>query len=163
MEPYDGWQRRLAALMEAYPRILRPPMDNASWPAGWDAILHELCGQLDAALTDEQAAAFEVVQIKEKFAGLRFYYRFAGTGPLHIDLVTPGEGRTHMTHLPGIADQDGDENASSWPYQSVDVLVQQAAEKSAKTCEMCGAPGSVGGRGWIHVYCEPCRRDGERR
>src|ERR1700722_7599867 len=60
-------------------------------------------------------------QVKQKFAGLRFYYR------------------------------GGDEFCSG--------AIQMAGEMSTRICEECGAPGKVGGRGWIRTLCETHRTE----
>lgn len=37
-------------------------------------------------------------------------------------------------------------------------LIDEAERKSAVTCETCGAPGKVQGRGWLRCSCEACER-----
>lgn len=59
-------------------------------------------------------------QVKEKFAGLRFYHH------------------------------GGDEFC--------DGVIRQAAAMSVRTCEECGAPGTVGGRSWIKTLCDTHRK-----
>ncbi len=59
-------------------------------------------------------------QVKEKFAGLRFYHH------------------------------GGDDFC--------DGVVAMAEAMSMRTCEECGAPGTVGGRGWIKTLCETHRK-----
>lgn len=36
-------------------------------------------------------------------------------------------------------------------------FISLAETMSAVVCEDCGAPGTVGGRGWIRTQCQPCR------
>jgi hypothetical protein len=59
-------------------------------------------------------------QVKEKFAGLRFYHH------------------------------GGDEFC--------DGVLQMAEGMSIRTCEECGAPGTIGGKGWIKTLCETHRK-----
>lgn len=46
-------------------------------------------------------------------------------------------------------------------------LIRETEEKSAETCEGCGAPGVLrhpqGGFGWIHTYCDPCEVEREKQ
>jgi len=62
----------------------------------------------------------KIVQIKEKFAGLRFYY------------------------------DGGDDYVRG--------AVALAEDMSYKTCEECGDPGTVDGKGWLYrTRCQECR------
>lgn len=38
-------------------------------------------------------------------------------------------------------------------------VVQMAEAMSTCICEQCGAPGKIGGRGWIKTLCTPCREN----
>lgn len=42
-------------------------------------------------------------------------------------------------------------------YEEANRYVREAELESARTCEECGAPGKVGGKGWLSVKCESCR------
>ena len=42
-------------------------------------------------------------------------------------------------------------------YDQVYSLIRIAEGKSAKTCELCGAPGEVAGTGWLRCLCPACR------
>ena len=42
---------------------------------GWSELIVALCAHIDAVLKDHPDARFDVVQVKEKFGALRFYYR----------------------------------------------------------------------------------------
>ena len=44
---------------------------------GWFDLLWKLCEDIDKVLKEEKIRDFEIVQVKEKFAGLRFYPRGA--------------------------------------------------------------------------------------
>lgn len=35
-------------------------------------------------------------------------------------------------------------------------MIEMAERVSARTCEECGAPGKMNGKGWLRVRCEPC-------
>lgn len=78
---------------------------------GWDELIFDLCEKLDFI-----KFSGIVMQIKEKFGGLRFY----------VQSATP---------------QD---------YE----LIRAAEEKSYKTCEVCGGPGTPTDKGWIKTVCD---------
>lgn len=74
----------LDALVAKYPSVFKN-MDNGSicsLPTGWYNLMDRLCEDLSVLLDEERAKAteqpeqplFTVLQIKEKFGGLRFYY-----------------------------------------------------------------------------------------
>lgn len=90
---------------------------------GWNQLLSELCERIEAILPHENA--IRVVQIKEKFGGLRFYY----------DLLNDNE------HL----------------FRWIDNIISEAEDKAWRTCETCGQPGEVTGKGWYTVLCKQCK------
>ena len=72
-------------------------------------------------------------QVKEKFGGLRFYYR------INIDDADQAEAL----------------------YKKIHKLVEEAEAKSYETCEKCGKPGSTEHPkkdqfSWIEVLCDDC-------
>lgn len=79
---------------------------------GWYDILNNLCKQIEPLLKEGQF----VVQIKEKFGGLRFYM-----------------------------------NSSN---DKIEGYICEAEKLSFKTCEICGKPGKLNGKGWIRTLCE---------
>lgn len=40
-------------------------------------------------------------------------------------------------------------------------LIDEYEAISERTCEECGAPGTIGGKGWITTRCKGCRNDGK--
>ena len=38
-------------------------------------------------------------------------------------------------------------------------LIEIAERESARTCEVCGAPGRLLGRGWFSTLCDRCRKN----
>jgi len=40
----------------------------------------------------------------------------------------------------------------------MDQIIQKYEEISAKTCEVCGKPGDLGGKYWLSVTCNSCRK-----
>ena len=41
--------------------------------------------------------------------------------------------------------------------EAVDRAVRDAEEEADVTCERCGQPGTLGGKSWVSVQCDPCR------
>jgi hypothetical protein len=67
-------------LIQAHPTLFHPPADAPEraqgYPTcegGWHGLLERLCVRIEAALAEGET--IQVVQIKEKFAGLRFYWQ----------------------------------------------------------------------------------------
>ena len=93
---------------------------------GWFNIIDRLCNNIQKHINnlnrhEELVEQVVVDQIKEKFAGLRFYC----------------------------------EGGDSAIYGMIDM----AESMSEVTCEECGAPGTVYGKGWFRVHCEQHRRE----
>lgn len=71
---------RLDALPTTYPRLF--PNGALPWGFehgdGWSQVVVILSERLDTILQASPGASIEVVQVKEKFGGLRFYYSLHG-------------------------------------------------------------------------------------
>lgn len=67
---------RLDALPSAFPRLFRN--GALAWGFetgdGWGALIELLCVRIDTILQGAPNVAFAVLQVKEKFGQLRFYY-----------------------------------------------------------------------------------------
>lgn len=97
---------------------------------GWNDLIIKLCEEI---LKIPFCDCIEVVQIKSKFGGLRFYYDIS------------------FESLP--EDTINDKIANK-VYEKINKLISEAEEKSYKTCEVCGNPGKVNSKGWVTVLCE---------
>lgn len=68
------------ALMLSYPRLFpKPVVWGLEIGDGWMNIVELLCARINAIVEDDPAASFEVMQVKEKFGKLRFYYQLKTT------------------------------------------------------------------------------------
>src|SRR3546814_1306800 len=80
---------RLNALPAAYPRLFT--RGDLPWGFevgdGWCQLIETLCARLDAILTQAPGATMTVMQVKEKFGGLRFYYRLFKADDATIDAI----------------------------------------------------------------------------
>ncbi len=120
----------LGSLVDRFPRIFRgeEPRCASHVTPGWRTLIFEAFREIDATLTDANAAAFEVHQIKEKFGTLRLYCGGLERTPgVQVTEHLCGERLHGTTH----GDLLGDRVAR---------IVEAAENQSATTCEMCGAP-----------------------
>lgn len=146
-------ERRLAeirALRAEFPRIFKssPGPYDFTTGRGWDSLLRELFTQLDALLNDSQAAAFNFVQIKEKFGGLRAYCSIGGEKEFVANVISE-EGAATLTTRPLAP--------AGFPREEVYAFIAQAEQRASRTCERCGEPGRLTDRrGWRSVRCFRC-------
>lgn len=144
-ETNDQGPDALEVLMVEFPRIFRGTRPYGSHlEAGWVGLVRSLLLDLDAMLLDSQA--FAVLQIKEKFGTLRFYWRLDDQNIVHADLHLP-QGSQRIELPPDVA---------SDLFTRIRLRVTQAEKKSAEVCERCGAPGTLSTRGWWKVRCHSC-------
>jgi hypothetical protein len=140
----------LQQLIDAHPRLMRgkgPAIPGYVRP-GWHPIVMRLLSAIDAMLGDDLAPGFQVIQIKEKFGGLRFYFELKGRKDFTVDVI--GVGRLQIPDL----DEDEQGQAIRPPeLERISVLVQAAEEEASQTCEVCGAPGALAPGGWIATLC----------
>lgn len=141
--------KNLQELINAYPRLMggEGPRAPGYVGFGWHPIVMRLMAAIDALLDDELAQGFRVMQIKEKFGGLRFYVDLNGRTDFTVDLI--GVGRLR------IPDQD-QEGVSARPAEldRIHELIRAAEREAAITCEVCGAPGELRRDGWLLTLCE---------
>lgn len=67
----------LPQLIQTFPRLFKgkQPRSSSEVGQGWYELVKLLCKDIDESLNDEELAQFEVLQIKEKFGSLRFYFK----------------------------------------------------------------------------------------
>jgi len=107
---------------------------------GWHGILERLFAAKPAWIL--------VVQVKEKFGGLRFYL---ADGTVRVDCI----GVASLT-VP--ADQGTFDDEQTTELVAFQKLVSEAEVESFSVCEECGAPGKQQPGRWIRTLCEPCNR-----
>jgi len=137
-------------LVVQFPRLFhgRPPQTWSDFPAGWLGMVADLFTDLDRLLDDRSAEQFEVLQIKEKFAGLRVYWRLGAQQTDVIDLI--GAGST-----PRIDIEPKRPNAT---FGLVKARINEAAVQASKTCQVCGELGGSGqSEGRLQTLCSACR------
>lgn len=89
--------------------------------AGWWKPVLEVLHQVDGLLAREPSASFKVIQLKEKFGGIRLYVDITGSDEF---------------------------------YRECQDVIKHLEESAAKTCEICGQPGSIRHEGWLKTLCD---------
>lgn len=141
---------KIDAVVARFPRLFhdRHPRVWSDLPQGWTDVANRLFADLDAMLDDDAAKRFEVIQIKEKYAGLRVYWSLGGEETLVLDIL--GSGSTQRLDT-GPAEPTA-------LFDRIRARVKQACEQAATTCQRCGnGSASAGGSGWIITLCGTCR------
>lgn len=123
--------------------------------AGWYGLIRAMC----QSITDRYAVEgipVDIVplQLKEKFAALRFYYSFESE-PYHIAAFDCLDG-TSMRFEPGT---DANDEKKSKLRCDIAKIVQSYEEKSKSVCEYCGNEDSAIIRkdmDWRKTLCDTC-------
>ncbi len=101
---------------------------------GWKEILFKLVAELDAIWEGYQGKkgrdCWQLCQAKEKFGGLRFYVDYP---------------------------EDKGED-SERRYRTSRNSVESAEADAGMTCERCGKPGRLAGKGYIATVCDECEK-----
>jgi len=120
---YPG-PERIGNLMAAHPSLFRKS-DQIDFAVGegWKGILTDLCDALEGI----DGADLRVIQVKEKFGGLRFYIQWDYLGPDNDQV----DAEAH-----------------------IDRLIRVAEEKAWETCENGGALGEIKR---MSTLCSTCR------
>jgi hypothetical protein len=148
----------IAALIARFPRIFKAggPRFGITAGAGWNALLTELFDRIDRLLDDRHVAQFRIVQIKEKFGGLRVYYQVGDDAHAVLDVVSADGVSSTRVLSP---------SEEGFPRAAIDRCIAEAAALAIETCERCGNPGELREGGWMRVLCERCNlalADGNR-
>ncbi len=121
------------------------PSIDSHCPVGWDPILGQALSELHE-LGERRSVGISIVQIKEKFAELRVYFRVAGEpDQVQFDIVG-SDGRVVSARSPRAS-------ADSVRAEAM-AIVNRASEESRSACQVCGQPGSVRPGGWLRVFCD---------
>lgn len=99
--------------------------------AGWWKILLEGFDRIEAILKEVPDTFIAILQVKEKFGGLRVYTDLRRSNGDRLDW-----GEHEELH------------------NRVGIVIEEMEYKAAITCEMCGEPGESRGGGWIKTLCD---------
>jgi hypothetical protein len=147
-------------LVAAHPLLFRgvPPAVPSNLPDGWYGLVHKLCLDIEGSLGDDGCIVLRVEQFKERRGRLRFYYSIAGAQDRILDIHSREGDRTIVVEAEGPA-----------ALVAVRKLVELAVQASARTCQVCGAPGEqVVCSVWAATLCtehaaalRPCDNEGD--
>ena len=134
----DAGAARLLLLKRQFPHQFPRPDYQYSWPVGWQQLVQRACGILHHHHPESSW-----VQIKEKFGGLRLYFR---GGPIRADI----HDRNGLISLPVWAD---DPPHATECYALIAVIESE----SQSTCGCCSAPGDLArAGGYVITLCTAC-------
>ena len=128
------WKEQLGDLYEHFYTDVQL---GASIGLGWIELYVNAAKKIKAVLDANPEFRCKIVQVKEKFGGLRLYTQMFSEGmaddPDGDLLLDP-----RHNDLTGL----------------IEAIITEAEEVASRTCETCGAPGcQVSATGWIHVAC----------
>jgi len=118
MRSYEDYEK----LVEKYPSLY----GNSFYfecAIGWYDLIDELSGKIVGLSKN-----FKAEQVKEKFGGLRFYYRYETDNEYTEEEIGKLEEATKI-----VADYE---------------------DKSFGVCEVCGQSGEVRKKGWVQTLCD---------
>ena len=121
---------------------------------GWYGLIHDLCESITKIYeSEEMPIDIVVLQVKQKFATLRFYYEFDDT-PCPIQALDFLGNETSLRLTP---DNSIDEKKQKL-RKDIAALVRFYEKKSASICEICGIEGERRKVTpyYVRTLCERC-------
>ena len=142
----------ISALVKKFPRLFhnKSPQVMSDLPCGWVDLVDRLFVDLDAMLDDRQAKRFKIIQIKEKFAGLRVYWQLGSEKTVVLDFIS-SQSVQRLDTRPA---------EPTNAFDQITTRVRQAGAEAAWTCQHCGRPGDRAQQapGWMITLCDACRK-----
>ncbi|MBL8474602.1 MAG: hypothetical protein JNK71_00830 [Methyloversatilis sp.] len=143
-----------------------PQYIGTSIPPGWNHVVERALERVRDALTPEEMAAFQWVQIKEKFGRLCMYWNSA---VVSVSLISEDGVRRVAIDTSVEDDQTDDDSEESEDIkvasedgkrmlavlrEKVDAIVQVAEIEARRTCQCCGEPGRLYYGGCWATLCD---------
>lgn len=124
---------------------------------GWYTLIHELCQAITDRYEKEGVPVdMTVLQIKEKFASLRFYYTYEKQSA-HSVQALDFFGKESIRLIPG--DKNSDPSMKKL-RSDIAEIVSAFESKSQEICEFCGEKGAVRkDLNWIKTLCDRCYKN----
>ncbi|MDE2106166.1 MAG: hypothetical protein KGL39_53580 [Patescibacteria group bacterium] len=110
--------------------------------AGWHGLLERLFAVKPLGL--------KIVQVKEKFGGLRVYTSLM---PVRADVIGVGSFVLPDTRPVDVESLAKDQQERVLEFEA---LIQAAEIESFQICETCGAPGHLRPHPWLLTLCDAC-------
>ncbi len=136
-------KQRVQALYRQYQDWLEPV--GFKWGAyelesipGWLSFIQGLLVGIRKHLTPAKPDTFRIVQVKEKFGTLSFYYQGQD---VFVDQLGAGPSTSLFKNT---------ENE----YREINGLVSKATNKFAQSCMYCREPGRIRTDGWWTTLCD---------
>ncbi|NKW11260.1 hypothetical protein HGG76_27040 [Ochrobactrum tritici] len=141
-----GERPLFAKLIRKHPRLFRPLLHGWEIDVGWVGLVDQYFDVVDRVVPDD--VNFDVVQIKEKFGGLR----------LHCRPVRQSEDAPTFFALDeissGLSIRPQPRNQEEWEKELVAARIL-AEQRSFFVCERCGQPGRLRVRdGFYFTACD---------
>ena len=150
---YDANVARLAI---NHPLLFERMPFYSDLPNGWFELVDRLCTDIEKELGSEMSRRVMVIQIKEKFAALRFYARVHAAWDAPV-AATDGDGASDLTTarhaFEGLEDSAAAHVVASARERLRD-LVNAACEASASICQVCGESGRPRQLAWLRTLCD---------
>ena len=144
----------IVTFVARFPRLFHGkfPRVMSSLPHSWIELVTRLFVDLDAMLDDEQARRMQIIQLKEKFAGLCVYWSLGKEKTSIIDIIGVDSVQRLRTYP----------RKPSEAFAQITARVGQAEDEAARTCQRCGNGGATSNQagGWLVTLCEACRASG---
>ena len=142
--PWDLFVMTRAKHPYQFCQIQNPEIWDGS---AWMSIIATTCEQIDALLSEGDSEHFAWTQIKEKYGGLRMYFK----GQVkRVDIFTPT--RLYSYWEPNI------QPMTHWT-QLVHPLTVAAEKQSRTMCYVCGSPGTL--RTHLPRFLTVCQAHGD--
>lgn len=144
----DRWENNMKdelelELQEDYPFMKQNRVDGERntyrrWgcecSGGWYNLIHDLCQEITGKYAEYQLPVdIVVLQVKEKFSALRFYYEYEDT-PCALQALDFIGGGTSIRFNP-----EHSEEPKQSLRKEIAEIVRKYEKKSASVCEVCGA------------------------
>jgi|GEM_PF-5540984 len=141
-----GERPPFAKLISKHPRLSRPKLHGWEIDVGWVGLVDQFFDVVDRVVPDD--VGFDVVQIKEKFGGLR----------LHCRPVRQSEDAQTFFALDeissGLSIRPQPRNQEEWEKELMSARIL-AEQRSFFVCERCGEPGHLRVRdGFYFTACD---------
>lgn len=114
--------------------------------SGWYPLVLRTAKKVEAEITklpEESRQYYYIGQVKEKYAGLKFY--------VHTP-CGPHPGSPKYNREPREADPGWDPGT----LNRIQQITREADEESYGICERCGKPGQPRQYGWMLTHCDDC-------
>jgi hypothetical protein len=138
------------------------PLGGCSIGRGWMPPVRRALEEL-VTLSQETGVAIKIVQIKEKFGGLRLYVRVddpseADDAPPDLEGIDPVQAVIPVpTSSPGVRQGLGPGAGLGSVRDRVNAITGAAEKGTATLCEICGAPGEMRNLAMYHcTRCQAC-------